>query len=797
MTATPSLHSQESPTPGVPIVGDASTLRVLIVEDDELYVKVVRRALRDSNLAFRVEHVTTLAEARARLGAESVDLVVLDLTLPDSTGARSFDVVRKEAPGAAVVIFTGRDDVALARELIRRGAEDYQVKGDVHPRSLTRCFEYSIERMRTLSELEHTRTEALSAARARSDFVSAMSHEIRTPLTAILGMAELLENTPLSTYQRSYVQIFGRCGRSLLSLLDNVLDLARFDEHKVELSEEDFDLRKLAGEVVETFALNAHCKGLAIAAEVDSRAGIRRGDLARLRQVLFNLAGNAVKFTQRGFVVLRITMEGEDVRFEVVDSGEGIAPDRVAAIFAPFEQADATTSRQHGGSGLGLALSERITRMMGARIEVESEPGAGSRFHFALRLPPGSEPAGAATQPEPDLVGRRILLASSQSEERRILGAQLRNCGARLEEAVDAEHALPLLRDAAASGQRFDVLIADSQMTGEGGIDLLERLHAQDPGVLPERAVILLWTNHRSSDLARLEALGAAGILKPARWDVLARAVLGKRERAGPPRGSGKPPCLRGCAILVAEDTEENRVLIAAHLAPTNCRVEMAHDGEQALELWRAEPFDLVLMDMRMPGVDGFEATRRLRADERARGLERTPVVALTAHALPDEVRACLDAGCDGHLAKPFSRVSLYAVLCSHLAGSKPDATGGDAGSDGTSDEAGGLEIEAMPELADLAGEYLERRGADLAELRQALAAGNFDRIRTLGHNMKGSAASYGFAPIGRIGNAMERAAVEGDPENVQRAIEGLAGYVEQARRALASGTAAGRVLGN
>jgi signal transduction histidine kinase len=230
---------------GVP-VGNATSLRALIVEDDELYTTMVRRALRDSNLSFRIEQVGSLAEARARLGEGSVDLVVLDLTLPDSTGAHSFDVVHEAAPGAAVVVFTGRDDIALARELIRRGAEDYQVKGDVDPRNLTRCFEYSIERMRTLSELERARREALSAARARSVFISAMSHEIRTPLTAILGMAELLENTPLSTYQRSYVQIFRRCGRSLRSLLDNVLDLARHEEDKVELCEEEFD-RSRAG----------------------------------------------------------------------------------------------------------------------------------------------------------------------------------------------------------------------------------------------------------------------------------------------------------------------------------------------------------------------------------------------------------------------------------------------------------------------------------------------------------------------------------------------------------------------
>jgi two-component system sensor histidine kinase/response regulator len=535
----------------------------------------------------------------------------------------------------------------------------------------------------TQRDLIAAREAALAASLAKSEFLSSMSHEIRTPMNAILGMAELLEETPLNADQAKFLGIMRSNGDVLLSLINDILDLAKVEAGRLTLERVEFDLESLTDKVVETLGLRAHAKGLELAVrlmpDVPRQLG---GDPLRLRQILINLIGNAIKFTETGQVLLSVERDSVAdgpgaLLFTVADTGIGIAKDKFDAVFANFTQADSSTTRRYGGSGLGLAISRRLVDLMNGRIWVESELGAGSAFRFTARFevsaaPRAVEPSTVALM----LSGTRALVVDDNATNRLILREMLTSRGAEVSEAEDGPHGLALLERARLSGRPFKLLLLDCRMPGMDGFQVAERIRAIGYDGLP---LLMLTSDDLKVDLARVGQLGLDGYLvKPVRRSNLFEAIASAIARheddsraAGRPSPALAPSIVAGALeqlplrILLTDDARDNRVLIRAYLRNSHTQIDDAENGMVAVGKAQAEKYDLILMDIQMPVMDGLEAIRLIRERERAAGgrHHRVPIIALTASALESDVRRSLDAGADLHLSKPVKKATLLAAI--------------------------------------------------------------------------------------------------------------------------------------
>ena len=523
------------------------------------------------------------------------------------------------------------------------------------------------------------REKALKASAAKSEFVASLSHEIRTPMNAVLGIAEFLMETPLSEEQRRYVRAILGNGAALLDLLNEVLDLSRIESGQLVLEETAFDLVDLVERAAETFAVRAQEKNLELATRITPGVPAHLiGDPLRLRQVLLNLLGNAVKFTERGHVLLTVEREagGEDsatLRFSVEDTGIGIPPDRIDRIFGRFSQADSSTARKYGGSGLGLNIVKRLVELMGGRAWVESEAGRGSTFRFTAQFKVGSAPEAARDGGEPDLTGVRALVVDDTAVNRIILREMLSSRGASVSEVADGPAALAEVERARREGSPYRVILLDYRMPGMDGIEVAKQLRET---ACPEKtAILILSSDGMGAQLARMREAGLSlYIVKPIRRAELFEALARLLDIAPRPRSAAtvpesvatrKPvvPAMRPLRILLAEDSPDNRLLVAAFLKKTPCVLEAVENGEQAVEKFKHARYDAVLMDMQMPVMDGYAAAREMRAFEREHGLGHTPIVALTGDATHEAVKMAADAGCDQHLSKPYNRAALLAVL--------------------------------------------------------------------------------------------------------------------------------------
>jgi signal transduction histidine kinase/DNA-binding response OmpR family regulator len=621
--------------------------------------------------------------------------------------------------------------------------------------------------------LEKSRDAALQAAAIKSEFLANMSHEIRTPMNGVLGMLDLLKDTELSREQWDLVETAANSAEALLDIINDILDFSKLEAGKVELEIIEFNLPALIEEVCSLMAARVHAKDLELNCFIPVDMPKRwHGDPTRIRQVLINLVGNAVKFTEQGEISVKIlqikTDNGESaIRIEINDTGVGIPVEAQAHLFQPFAQADTSTARRFGGTGLGLSISSDLIKLMGGKIGLESALGQGALFWLNLPLKPAPNEALPLIT---DLAGLRVLIVDDNATNRQILEHYLKHWGFIFEESDNAMDALKKLEEAAKDNAAFNLLISDLHMPEMDGYALMRAIN-KNPNIADTPRILLSSGGLCTEEERKLLNISQS-LLKPARQAQLFDAILNTLQSAtiAPTSSTRKNPLLtsyQGKQVLVVEDHKVNQKVILSLLTKFGLTPSLAENGQKALEAMANQHFDLVLMDCQMPVMDGYEATRLLREKEKASNTLHTPVIALTAHAGDGQYEKCISAGMDDYISKPIERSKLAEVLSQWLDGSSGEIAEDNADKiieskpDTGWDELGALEKLDNDEelLAELIELFIAEIPTQVSELKKAQAQGDLPSLADSAHAIKGMAGHFCATAIISLAAELEDAA--------------------------------------
>ena len=633
--------------------------------------------------------------------------------------------------------------------------------------------------------LAESNRELEIASRAKSDFLANMSHEIRTPMNAIIGMTDLMLESQLTETQREYLTMVENAGSSLLTLINDILDFSKIEAGRLELDITPFDVRESIGDAMKLLALRAHESNLELALSVAPDVPfLLQGDPGRLRQIVVNLVGNAIKFTSEGEVVLEIgtrqfTDDGVVLKFVVRDTGVGIPHDKLSSIFDEFEQADSSTTRNFGGTGLGLAISARLAELMEGRISVESDVGIGSTFTFTAVFGVQQTDAKEMRVRSAAVAGTPILIVDDNSTNRRILSDMLTSWGTTPHAVSSADAAIEALKSAQDSDRPFGLVLSDLNMPNVDGLELTQWIRAE-PG-LQNLPIIILTSSGRISDEDYSELKIRAHLVKPVKQSELFDAILTSMnatafaDRSQDDRRSVADAIPSSLNVLLAEDNRVNQKLAVGILEQLGHQVTVANNGHEAVELYQSRPFDVVFMDVEMPVMDGFDAVRQIRRHEVDTG-QHIPIIAMTAHAMQGDRERCLDAGMDDYLPKPIRKRDLNARLCDLTT---PESAGENVDPPAPDNvinwsialETAGDDPRLMNMLADV---FIEECESLMHGVRSGIANRDIEEVRAAAHTLKGSLLTIAAGESQQTAEEIEMCAIAGDLEGAAQALERL-----------------------